>query len=51
MTPADVRTKEDCPIAITEEPTRSDATHGFLFEHPTEAAADVSAFLTRTGDE
>jgi hypothetical protein len=38
-------------MVITEEPTRSDPAHGFLFQHPTEAAADVSAFLTRTGDE
>ena len=38
-------------MAITEEQTRSDAAQGFLFQHPTRAAADVSALSTRTGDE
>jgi pimeloyl-ACP methyl ester carboxylesterase len=28
-----------------------DSAHGFLFQHHSQFAADVSAFLTRTGDE
>jgi pimeloyl-ACP methyl ester carboxylesterase len=28
-----------------------DAAHGFLFQYPTEVAADVNAFLTAPGDD